>query len=96
MDRDDSQHNKHKGYVKYIYSLDMAKLFVYDPWFKTVPYGKYVKEGDIIELHLDMNKLELSYSVNNNKYGKAFDVDPCSYKIAVSMWTKDSKLKFII
>ena len=38
-------------------------------------YGKQCYDGDIIEMILDLKKLELKFIINDEDHGKAFDVD---------------------
>ena len=50
-------------------------------------YGKEVTSGDIVEMHCDMNKLELSFSVNGVDYGVAYkDIEKTEYKVAVNLY----------
>eukprot|EP01083_Nonionella_stella_P280903 955819_1 len=49
-------------------------------------YGdKRCKEGDIIEMVLDLKKFQLRYIVNGKDYGVAFKVERTTYRAAVSM-----------
>ena len=46
----------------------------------------FEKEGDTIELYLDMDNKTLSYTVNGNDYGVAFkDIEEGNYRLAVSI-----------
>ena len=47
----------------------------YDRW-SGIKYGVKCVKNDIVSVILDCNKNELSYAVNGNHYGKAFDVRP--------------------
>ena len=59
-------------------------------------YGKPCEEGDIIDMYLDMNKLELSYAINNKNYGVACKVDKCEYKAVVYIRTQNQQIDLII
>ena len=48
-------------------------------------YGKKCKKGDIIDMYLNMNKLQLSFAINDKNYGKAYDIDNTQYRAAISM-----------
>ena len=55
-------------------------------------YGVKCQNHDIVEMNLDLNKLSLSYIINNKDYGKAFDVEYGEYKVAIWMWYKGSSI----
>ena len=68
------------GIVNTTYCWDMAstELNVHnsddsDTWI--AGYGVKGKEGDIIDMYLDLDKYELSFAVNGKNYGKSHDVD---------------------
>ena len=44
-------------------------------WPGNKHYGVRCNEDDVIDMYLDLDKLELSYAVNGKHHGKAFDVD---------------------
>eukprot|EP01083_Nonionella_stella_P126425 382661_1 len=48
-------------------------------------YGTRCVKGDIIDMILDLNKLELKYVVNDKDYGVAFNVEKTSYKAVLNM-----------
>eukprot|EP01084_Bolivina_argentea_P280760 480200_1 len=49
-------------------------------------YGPELKEGDIIEINLDLKHKTLRYSINGNDLGTAYDNLPINnYKLAVTM-----------
>ena len=59
-------------------------------------YGAICADGDIIEMILDMNKMTLSYKVNDKEYGVAFhNIDNTKYKAGLTMCHKTSKYEFI-
>ena len=39
--------------------------------------------GDVIEMCLDLNRMELKFVINDKDYGKAFDVPPGNYRVGV-------------
>ena len=58
---------------------------------KLKDYGVKIKDGDIIEMILNLIDLTLSYKINNTDYGKAYDVDKTSYKVAATLCAKNTK-----
>ena len=53
-------------------------------------------DGDIIEMILDLNKMELRYMVNEHDYGIAFkDIENTSYRGALSFYDEDHSIEFI-
>ena len=58
-------------------------------------YGEKCKKGDEIGMHLDLNKLTLSFSINGKDFGKAYDIDKCEYKAAINMTQKGCKLELV-
>ena len=59
-------------------------------------YSKALQQNDIIDMSLDMDKLELSFTINDNNYGVAFKVDKCKYRAAVYLYTKDQQIDLIV
>ena len=60
----------------YCFDVNMIELNVHNVTNKWIGgYGINAKEGDIIDMYLDLDELELSFSINNKHYGKAFNVD---------------------
>eukprot|EP01084_Bolivina_argentea_P166138 288520_1 len=50
-------------------------------------YGKFKpKEGDIIEMIVDFDSLELSYIVNGIDFGVAFKIEKTEYRAAIAMY----------
>ena len=59
-------------------------------------YGSKVVSGDIIEMHCDMNKLELSFSVNGIDQGVAFrEIEKTKYKVAVNLYVQDDMVTLL-
>lgn len=52
-------------------------------------------EGDIVEMHLDLDKLKLSYTVNGKDYGKVHDVQPGEYRAAISIGLPGRSWRFL-
>ena len=49
-------------------------------------YGtKKVENGDYIDMYLDLDELTLSYAINDQDCGKAFDIEDTAYRMAVNM-----------
>ena len=61
-------------------------------WKWSVYTNKSCVTCDIVEMILDLNKLELRYKVNGNELDAAFtDIEQTDYKAVISMnWTGDS------
>ena len=62
-----------------------------------VAYGeKRCREGDTIEMILDLDERTLSYSVNDESYGIAYkDIEITSYRAVVSTNNRNDQIKFI-
>ena len=61
----------------YCFDVDAADLNIHnsrDDWTE-YKYGIEAKEGDIIDMYLDLDTLQLGYAINDTYYGKAFDVE---------------------
>ena len=58
-------------------------------------YGTNCKEGDIVEMLIDLDKLELKYIVNGKDYGKAFEIEKTAYKAAVNLFARDDEIEII-
>ena len=59
-------------------------------------YGQHnVTAGDIIDMYLDFNKLELSYSMNEQYLGKAFKIQKGKYRAAIEMFSKGEKIRLL-
>eukprot|EP01084_Bolivina_argentea_P251350 421550_1 len=58
-------------------------------------YGRKIKNGDVIEMTLNLNDCTLSYKIGDTDYGKAFDVEKTSYKAAATVYYKDSKFTLL-
>ena len=48
-------------------------------------YSCVCDNGDILEMYLDFETMELRYTINDQDYGKAFDVDPGKYRAAICL-----------
>ena len=49
-------------------------------------YGKECKNGDIIQMTLNLKDLTLHYKVNNEDFGKAFDINKGRYRAAIGLY----------
>ena len=59
-------------------------------------YCDVCKRGDIIDMCLDLNTLELRYKINDKDYGKAFDIPPgSSWRACVSLFGQDNVVRLI-
>ena len=54
-----------------------------------------MKNGDMMAMILNMNKLTLSIEVNDKDYGKAFDVEDTEYRAVVTVGNNHDKWKLI-
>ena len=48
-------------------------------------YCDSLQEGDIVDMHLDLQKNELSFDINDKQFGKALDVIPGNYRAVVTL-----------
>ena len=56
------------------------------------------KDGDVIFIHLDLEKNTLGYTINDKYCGIAFsNIDPCDYRLAITFYHRqnESKLEFL-
>ena len=60
-------------------------------------YGeRKCQQGDVIDMILDLNKLEIRYFVNHRDYGVAFEnIDDTSYRVCICVHEKKDVLKFV-
>lgn len=59
-------------------------------------YCKSCKQGDIVEMTLDLNEFQLKYSVNGKDYGVAFDnIEETEYVGAVSMYEERDSVEIL-
>ena len=55
-----------------------------------------VKEGDIIDMWLDLNDKELKYCINDKDYGKAFDeMEQTDYRAAVAVYRSGEEVELV-
>ena len=56
--------------------------------FQGRKYGQKAKSGDIVGMHCDMNKKELSFSINGVNHGIAYkNIENTEYKVAVKLYS---------
>ena len=59
-------------------------------------YGVKARSGDIIEMHCDMNKLELSFSVNGIDQGVAYEnMEKTKYKAAINLYCEGDMVSLL-
>ena len=58
-------------------------------------YCKGSEKGDIVEMCLDLNTLQLSYIVNNENCGKGFDIQYATYRAAISVHMDNDTLELM-
>jgi len=59
------------------------------------PYGLWCRGGDIVEMHIDLTRCQLSFKINGVDYGKAFDIEKTAYRAAVNMSQVDDAVEII-
>ena len=80
LDRSDG-----KSYVYHTYFAHCNK-YPNASWEENGSYGQKCKEGDIISMCVDMELLTLSFMINDNDFGKAFDIKNAKYRAAVACY----------
>ena len=78
--------------VQFFYPCYNDKVYAYDicsgrklNHMRIMRYGIRCKQGDVVVMILDLNKLELKYKVNDIDYGVAYkDVEQTSYRAGIS------------
>ena len=58
-------------------------------------FGDKCKEGDVVEMVLDLEEGRLHYMLNGEEYGKPVVVATAHYKAAVSFYHKDDRIKLL-
>lgn len=58
-------------------------------------YGTPCHDRDIIEMCIDLDRLELGYTINGKDYGKAFDIEKTAYRAAVNLCKLNDSVKII-
>jgi len=72
----------------YAFCPHSGQLKVYDEvndFCVSSNYGVECKNGDVIEMHADMDKLQLKYIINEVDYGQAFCIQQAKYRAAVNL-----------
>ena len=59
-------------------------------------YGIKCDQGDIIEMFVDMNKLELSYVVNGQDFGVAFKIRDSYYQAAINLFCTGDSITLLL
>ena len=60
--------------------------------------SKYCREcvaNDIVEMYLDFKTMELRFTINDQDYGKAFDVDHGKYRAAVCLQRREGAVELL-
>ena len=73
---------------------DGGTSYLSKEYIDTNKIGRF-KKGDIIEMYLNMNKLELGYVINGINYGIAYKVENTKYKAAINMYAGIGGLKLL-
>ena len=58
-------------------------------------YGIVCKNGDTVEMILDLNELTLSFKVNDTDYSTAYEVEKTSYIAVATLVNAESKITLL-
>eukprot|EP01084_Bolivina_argentea_P232705 392153_1 len=58
-------------------------------------YATKCQQNDIIDMYLDFNILQLSFSINDVYYGEAFQIDKCEYRAAINLLYAGTKIQLL-
>ena len=58
-------------------------------------YVRRCRKGIVIEMILNLDELVLSFKIDGEDYGKAFDVEGCKYRAAVYMLEKNDSITLL-
>eukprot|EP01084_Bolivina_argentea_P289424 496999_1 len=58
-------------------------------------YGIECKNGDVVEMELDLKQLTLSYKVNDKDYSVAYEIEKASYKAVATLVGSGSKITLL-
>eukprot|EP00485_Elphidium_margaritaceum_P010455 CAMPEP_0202704204 /NCGR_PEP_ID=MMETSP1385-20130828/16923_1 /ASSEMBLY_ACC=CAM_ASM_000861 /TAXON_ID=933848 /ORGANISM="Elphidium margaritaceum" /LENGTH=459 /DNA_ID=CAMNT_0049362177 /DNA_START=239 /DNA_END=1618 /DNA_ORIENTATION=+ len=75
-------------FTGYGFCVHSGKIKVYDnvnEYCVSTDYGVECKRGDVVELIVDMNRLQLKYAINSVDYGEAFHIQAGTYRAAVNL-----------
>lgn len=50
-----------------------------------VKYGRRCSDRDVVEMVIDLDRLQLSYLINGKDYGKAYSIEKTAYRAAINM-----------
>jgi len=62
---------------------------------KSQRYGKRCGTGDVVEMTLDFDALELHYAINGTAYGCAFSVEDTQYRAAVNLCRRGDSIQIM-
>ena len=79
----------------YTFISAKAKLTNGDYGVSDKSYGIKCKTNDIVEMIVDMKKLEIKFKVNNIDYGKAYDIEDTTYRAAVYLNDVGNKIRLL-
>ena len=71
----------------YAFDFSCAELNIHsskNEWTGQETYGVICSRGSIIQISVDFNRLQLSFTINDINYGKAFDIKHGKYLCAIS------------
>jgi len=58
-------------------------------------YGAPCSDNDIVEMCIDLDRLELGYTINGKDYGPAFEIEKTAYRAAVNMCKLHDSIRII-
>lgn len=86
----------HKELCAYAFDGGYASICDYNKknnWMTN--YGEELKTGDIVEMHLDLVELSLSYVINDKSYGKSHDIVKGEYIAAISFFFAEDAVEIL-
>ena len=82
----------------YAFAFTMGKILSgnqRNPYGTKPTYGISCGTGDTIEMYCDMEELKMGFIINDEDYGKAFDLDKCKYKAIINMHDKNDSISLL-
>ena len=64
-------------------------------YLRYVKYAEACRDGTIVDMIVDFDKLSISYMVNGKDYGKAYDIEPGKYRAAVYLYYEGDSYQLI-
>jgi len=58
-------------------------------------YGAPCSDNDIVEMCIDLDRLELGYTINGKDYGPAFEIEKTAYRAAVNLCKINDSIRIV-